>query len=248
MTNADGSGSAPTAPTAAAATSPRRRRLSLHPLGWAPMVARWALALFLGATVAMVVLGITRIAELSDERASTPIAEVPDRFVDVRGALAALAAVTFVLTAVAWIVALWRMAKNGGEIWPSRARLGSIWAVVGWVIPVASVVLPYLVTVQTWDTSRSRREVRDYERAPGYVLPWWIGWVLLTVVDRGRGAVLGEPSTQGDLLRQEQVDLVVGIGYLLIGALFLALQRALVRRHEEAIADPWDAPVLSSRR
>lgn len=252
MTNADGHRNVDELTTGGAAPSavpppPTGPDLDLQPLGHAPLVARWGMLVFLAAMAGATVVDVLGVSALSEGRASVPIEETVDPTSAAEGPLALVAVVAFVAVAIAWPVTLWRMADNGKRIWPERARLGSIFAIIGWVIPIAVIVLPYVVTVQVWDTSRSRSERRDYERAPTFIRTWWIGVVVLAVLDRVGSAFLAGPDTQGELLQLEQLNLVVGVGTLIVGALFLVTQRALVARHERAMADPFVAPITPAR-
>jgi Domain of unknown function (DUF4328)/Protein of unknown function (DUF2510) len=70
----------------------------------------------------------------------------------------------------------WRSATNARALGRAGARLGPVWAVVGWLIPVAWLVLPYIVIQDLWRSSApAAARGSRWRRLPGsnLVRGWW---------------------------------------------------------------------------
>jgi hypothetical protein len=84
----------------------------------------------------------------------------------------ALAVATFVLV----IIWLFRAVKNT-ELWNvDRGRWAPGWAIGGWFIPLANIVIPFLVFSSTWRRSDGRPGARA--PLPLIVWAWWILFVI----------------------------------------------------------------------
>ncbi|HEX9506300.1 MAG TPA: DUF4328 domain-containing protein [Acidimicrobiia bacterium] len=85
---------------------------------------------------------------------------------------------TYVGWAVTVLLMVWtyRSATNARALGRTGARLGPVWAIVGWLIPFASYVLPYLVVQDLWRSSDPAAERGStWRRLPGSALvrSWW---------------------------------------------------------------------------
>ncbi|MGE3619379.1 MAG: DUF4328 domain-containing protein [Acidimicrobiia bacterium] len=147
------------------------------------------------------------------------------------------------VTAVVFIVWQHRFAKNAEAI-GGRLGLGPGWAIGGWFVPVASLVLPPMQLHQAHRAS-ARGTPAGARVGSGVIVVWAIAWSLASIV-----FVVGlsmRPSDEEGDLRIESVadveaaadsDRVAGVGLLgLVVAAGLAI--AMVRRltdHQEASA------------
>jgi Domain of unknown function (DUF4328)/Protein of unknown function (DUF2510) len=98
------------------------------------------------------------------------------------------------------IVWTYRSATNAQALGRNGARLGPLWAIFGWFIPLASFVLPYIVIQDLWRSSDPDAPRGDgWRTLPGSTLVrgWWalrvVTWVAAIVVPGM--AVLGEWGT-----------------------------------------------------
>jgi hypothetical protein len=85
-----------------------------------------------------------------------------------------------VATTVLLMIWAWRSAHNARALGRTGARLGPVWAIIGWIIPVASFVLPYLVVSDLWRSSDPDAPRGDGWRArppSPLVAGWWILYV-----------------------------------------------------------------------
>lgn len=88
--------------------------------------------------------------------------------------------VLFVLTGLIWLVWFFR-ARANVDAWsqrPQRYRPG--WAVWSWVVPIASLWLPYPITRDVVEDSE--RSARAPGSARPLLLAWWIAYALLQLL------------------------------------------------------------------
>ena len=81
-------------------------------------------------------------------------------------------------TGVVWIVWMYRARQNVDSPARSNHRLGPGWAIGAWFVPLANLVMPYLVM---------RGVMEDTEREPermwhGLLAAWWASFVIRLVV------------------------------------------------------------------
>ena len=85
--------------------------------------------------------------------------------------------------AVAVIALLKRMMDNGRLLEPAQSKHKSHWAITGWFVPLLSLVRPYSVVKQIWNTGQladagSERELPESAK-------WWWGlFVTSLFIDR----------------------------------------------------------------
>mgnify|MGYP001228060901 CR=1 FL=1 len=72
------------------------------------------------------------------------------------------------------MVVIWshRARRNLDAVPEARPALSSGWAIAGWFVPFANLVVPYLVMADIARTSLSR------PRTPIQVVAWWSGWLV----------------------------------------------------------------------
>lgn len=116
---------------------------------------------------------IDALLDERNERARTLVAHAYDGtnrgWVQVAGYASAAASILLVVWA-------WRSAHNARALGRTGARLAPVWAVVGWLIPLAAFVLPYIVISDLWRSSDPEAPRGDgWRRLPGsaMVLTWW---------------------------------------------------------------------------
>jgi hypothetical protein len=86
--------------------------------------------------------------------------------------------------AVVFIIWFWRAAKNNQAL-DRHPRLGPGWAIGGWFIPLANLVIPVLIAQDLWKGSESARPRGDRawrgEPASPLVWSWWGLWIAASV-------------------------------------------------------------------
>ena len=204
------------------------------------------------ATVALldtlgVVLHVQRAVSLADLGAAPyegRLSEVNDATGAIETVLA-LHLLGIAALAALFIVWQWRHAKNG-EALGAHGRLGPSWAIGGWFVPVANLVLPAVQLSQSSSPgSRTRR----------WIVPWAITFGVAAVI--WTSSVLSFPEADADghpiLTTSQDVDtarasdLAAAAGYALYAiaaVLAVAMVRALsVRQAAASAASGLVAPV-----
>ena len=132
------------------------------------------------------------------------------------------------------IIFLFRAVKNT-ELWNTvRERWTPGWAIGGWFIPIANLVIPFLVVRETWHRSNPAA-VSGGDRRASTVLIW--GWWLLFVV--GYIAIQIDPGDDPPTIDQIRVRDGFGIGGCVLLAassvfMILVVRRLAKWQHENA--------------
>jgi hypothetical protein len=116
-----------------------------------------------------------------------------DAFVAVMDVLVALVVVAIVPCFIVWC---WRAAKNQQALGRAPERLGSAWAIAGWFIPFANLVIPVLVIQDLWRGSDARVSSGDprwriVDRS--WLIGWWWGLFVVALL-----TFAGSPADRRD--------------------------------------------------
>lgn len=93
----------------------------------------------------------------------------------------ALGRLLFLMTGLALMTWLWRVAWDTAQLDPDRGHLGAGWAVGGWFLPVANLVIPCLLVVDSWETTRDRADPM-HRWVPAVTLGWWASFLAAMTV------------------------------------------------------------------
>jgi hypothetical protein len=122
-----------------------------------------------------------RLIVLDDPRASDFLARArgADGLVDAAELALAIAVLVLAPCFITW---LWRAAKNQQALGRAPERLGSGWAVGGWFIPLANLVIPVLVVQDLWrgsDAAIAAGDPRWRIADRSWLVGWWWGLFLV---------------------------------------------------------------------
>lgn len=145
------------------------------------------------------------------------------------GAIAGIAAAVLV------IVWCYRARKNLDAFPGAAPSLGPGWAVGGWFVPFANLVIPYRVVAQIARASLWR------SRTPRYVMLWWAAWLAYLLGGSGMAVVEGVASLDLPLEPQTTADIQLYVDYygsglpvrmvtLILGAVAAAALITVIRR------------------
>jgi hypothetical protein len=141
------------------------------------------------------------------------------------------------ITAVLFIIWMWRAAKNNEALGRVQARLGPGWAIGGWFIPLANLVIPVLVMQDLWrgsDSSVPRGDIRWRIGSRSALVGWWWAAFILSLIRIGVGS-----SDRNQTLSQARTNTVlaiVGIGFTVAAAvLAILVVRKLTERQEACL-------------
>ncbi len=159
----------------------------------------------------------------------------------VRGAGITLSTV-MLITAVLFIVWMFRSAKNNEALGRPHPRFGPGWAIGGWFIPLADFVIPVLIMQDLWrggDASVPRGGASwRAARGSGLIVAWWSVWLVSIGVRIASGTFVDNKNhfaTISDLKASDRTE-IVGLGITIVAAILAGMVvRAVTRRHEACL-------------
>ncbi len=144
------------------------------------------------------------------------------------------------VSTVLLIVWSWRSAHNARALGRVGARLSPGWAIAGWLIPVASFVLPYIVVSDLWRSSAPDAPRGDvWRRAPAspLLLVWWVAYAGAQITVAG-AIVLAVTGTTD----HSQSDTLLAVSHaigLVAALLTIRVVRVVTDRQDaQQVADP----------
>ena len=149
----------------------------------------------------------------------------------------------FVAFAIFVLIIIWtfRTAKNNEALGRPYPRLKPGWAIAGWLIPFADLVIPLLILQDLWrgsDVATPRNDPRWRENKGSALVGWYWGLFLVSFVRAGVGRSNAHLDVIGELrgLRNHDVFAVVGM-VATIAAAVLAIQviRHIADRQEDCL-------------
>jgi ABC-type Fe3+ transport system permease subunit len=228
---------APMPPPAAVFEPPRWRSLS------GPASALTVLfTLDAVAGVFAIVAVAIRLGVIRDLESGNFTADIVKRANDSDDLVSAAAVILFVLglvTAVVFIVWMWRAAKNNEALGRVNPRFGPGWSIGGWFIPIANLVIPILILQDLWRGSDPTVVRGD----PGWrtgrrsaLMGWWWGfWVLATLrvfIDNGSA---DSRRSLPSIKRSNQLAVLALVAHVVAAVLAIRLVRRLTARQEECL-------------
>ena len=199
--------------------------------------ALWIL-LIVVAVAALAVAGAlnNRATVLDDSGAS--FQDVTDSD-DLAAGTAVIYILAFIATVVLWLIWQYRFAKNA-EVLGKREGLGAGWAIGGWLIPIANLILGPLQLYQSAKWSDPESPGRP-GRVPGLVIAWWVLWVGQGLIGFGSGrfGFSTEAGNDVDIDEFRASDQLGSFGAVVTAAAAIVaifMIRELTRRQREALA------------
>jgi Domain of unknown function (DUF4328) len=147
--------------------APRAPRFAVYGLGMVASVLVMVAAL--ARAVAVVIHAWTSYRSVVTVSAGVGIGGYADEIRAIKGAAIGLVAASAVLvvSGVVFIVWLYR-ARANAEASEVRLRLGRGWTIGAWFVPLANLVLPWVVVSDVW-----RASAPIARRGAGLVTAWW---------------------------------------------------------------------------
>ncbi|MEW1548085.1 DUF4328 domain-containing protein [Streptomyces tsukubensis] len=153
-----------------------------------PVKAPWGLAyavivlLCIGVLVDLFAIGASlSMRELADDFRSSPFsvtqAEADDAD-DMMMIATLLKGLAFLVTGIVFVIWFAVARGNAAVFAPDNTKWGRGWAVGGWVIPFAGLVIPRLVAGTIWEGSRRHPHEGGGAQRPTILTVWWIFFVL----------------------------------------------------------------------
>ncbi|MGZ2357838.1 DUF4328 domain-containing protein [Streptomyces sp. 372A] len=137
-------------------------------------------------------------------------------------AAGSLQALTFLATAVVFLVWLRRVRINAEVLDPYAHTMRPGWAIGGWFVPLGNLWLPYRVAKGVWAASAPVDTLGGRTTVPrGPLNAWWAVFVADQLVSRGTGRLYADAETGEEIVRG--LDLVAATDALDLAAAVLAI-------------------------
>ncbi|MFG2099037.1 DUF4328 domain-containing protein [Micromonospora echinaurantiaca] len=146
----------------------------MRPIGLAAPVAVGVSALCY-LLLSLALLAVPALSEDAPEQDASHAALVA---LVASGVLGVLYLLSFVAAGVLVIIWTYRARRNLDAFPGNRADLSAGWAIAAWLVPLANLVMPFVVLAELARDSLWR------ERTPPLVGVWWAGWLSFTIGDR----------------------------------------------------------------
>lgn len=114
----------------------------------------------------------------------------------------------------------------------SRLTFSPTWAVIGWIIPVAFLFVPFMVIQEIWKASDPRYSGEDWRKAPSSLLLW--GWWTLVIIARVSRSFtrLVEKSTS-DVRETIPIIVFSETCWIVAGILLILIVNAITNRQQQ---------------
>jgi hypothetical protein len=145
----------------------------------------------------------------------------------------------FLTTAVLFLMWIHRAYRNLSALGVSRLEYSPGWAVGGFFIPFASLVIPYRVMKEIWvkSVSQVNAPVGTY-RPPGgslSLLGWWWGfWLVSNFLDQAVFRMSGLQETPDRLFTIAKVEIVADAFNIVAAFLAIQVVKGISERQEES--------------
>ncbi|MFJ3926434.1 DUF4328 domain-containing protein [Streptomyces sp. NPDC090022] len=135
---------------------------------------------------------------------------------------------TVLPTIVVFIIWFHRVRSNGGIFRPDGFTLGRGWAIGAWFVPVANLVMPCRIALQTWRASTQRGPDGSDRPAPvALLMSWWAFWVLGAILGRVFSRIYMSADTVDELLPAGRLGIAADLVTMVAGVLAVLFVRRL---------------------
>ncbi|WP_327589154.1 DUF4328 domain-containing protein [Nonomuraea sp. NBC_00507] len=118
----------------------------------------------------------------------------------------------YVVTAVAFLVWLFRVRENAEILAPDGHRRAKPWLIFGWIVPIIAYWFPKQIVDDIWDAS-----ARTPSPPKGLFHAWWAVWVVENLMATVVSRLLFDAEELDQIAAAARFD-VVSIGLMLVAA------------------------------
>jgi len=187
------------------------------------------------ATAGTALNRIRAIDDFQDNPSFTTAASLDDADDALSGA-GAISSIIRIALIVVFIIWLWRVAKNALEALDREdPKLGPGWAIGGWFIPLANLVLPIIVIQGLWRASASgTRPGTTWRSAKGSALVvfWWLTFIVSFL-----SGTAGDDATLDEVKFADTLTAVGAVASVVAAVLAIFVVVQLTRRFNERRAE-----------
>lgn len=217
-------------------------------------------------TAAMVAVGVATVAALvfalwpvvgvplARKAARTEDAALLDTTALAEGLLGTLALMTTIGAAVLLIIWLYRARQNLDKLGTAEGAMGPGWAIGGWFIPFANLVIPFRVTAAV-----ARGSLPRSGRLEALLWGWWLTYLGATSLEQVMSAIdtaaydelpypVENASHFADYVAYHEDQLLrflpSGLLYVAAGVLLIILIKQVTRGQEERLSAAPESPIM----
>ena len=138
------------------------------------------------------------------------------------------------------VIWLYRAAKNNEALGRLNPRLGSGWAIGGWFIPIANLVIPFIIMDDVWrgaDPSIPRGDP-NWRRSStlGAIWAWLVTAVIFTIPSVIASSGGDVRADEPDKVRRDDILRIVGAFGAILAAVFaIIVTRRVAARQEDCL-------------
>jgi hypothetical protein len=143
----------------------------------------------------------------------------------------------FVLVATVVVFLIWfsRAYKNLAALGARDLRFSTGWAIGSWLVPILNLWRPKQITDDIWrasdpDAPPEQGSAWRSSVVPGFLMVWWIVWILSSWVGNAAGRAAFDSGTAQDTRDADYVDIASSVADIVAAALAVAVVLMLTRR------------------
>ncbi|GAA4520147.1 DUF4328 domain-containing protein [Nonomuraea ferruginea] len=222
--------------------------LPLRPARGVAFLAVGALVLHSLVAVGVIVVDLQRAAFI--DRVIADPAAITMEEVEASDAVYALTGMAelgvYVLTAVAFLVWIFRVRANAEILAPDEQRHSRPWAILAWFVPIISLWFPKRIVDDIW--SASHRDENDPWPRSGLVTLWWALWLIGNWVALVAGRLFFNAEELESMASAARFD-VLSCALMLVAAVpaalvVLRISNAQEARRPAAPVSPFESPAV----
>jgi Domain of unknown function (DUF4328) len=199
-------------------------------------------AIHIGLAVLLVIGVINHLSVLSDKEAGGIVLDT-DAVNDAQAFPVAMLILAFfvgVATFVLLIVWLFRAAKNNEALGRQNPRLGPGWAIAGFIIPFANLVIPFIMFDDVWRGSDPAVPRGDPNWRRSSTLPaiwaWLVASVIFTIPNLVASSSGDVRADEPEKVRRDDIlRIIATVGAILAAILAIVVIRRIAARQEECL-------------
>jgi len=136
-----------------------------------------------------------------------------------------------ILTAVVFLIWLFRVRANAEILAPDEQRRARPWLIFGWIVPIISLWFPKQIVDDIWSATH-RDETHPRPRS-GLVTGWWVAWLLGSWVSNAAARLFFNAEELPEMANAARFD-VASIVMLLVAAVPAAMVVLRISNAQEA--------------
>jgi len=152
----------------------------------------------------------------------------------------------YFVTAVMFLIWLYRARINAELLSPWPHRRSRPWVIWGWIVPIISLWFPKQIVDDIWASSQPGvlARSRDLASAPrsGLIWAWWLAWVFSLWIGQVSARLFRKADELPELKQAAQMDIFLNFATIVAAILAIAVVLSITRHQENhrlTAMSPW---------